>query len=109
MNVGFCNRPKLVIKIFIQHTSTAANYFRIITITSHTQKVLTGFSAVWDLRIVNKAQQSVAHKAGSYISLADTPEGLKRFLNSSWKLRRNPCIGISTEALSALEKTVYIF
>jgi hypothetical protein len=69
----------LLIKIFIQHTSTAAIHFRIITITSHIQQVLIGFSAVWDLRIGNKAQQSVAHKAGIYVSLADMPEGLKLF------------------------------
>jgi len=77
MNIMFCNRPKLVITIYIQHISTAAIYNRFITITSHIQKVLTGFSAVWDLRIGSKAQQSVTHKAGNYISLADMTEGLQ--------------------------------
>jgi len=79
MNVTFCNRPKLLPKIFIQLISTAANYFRIITITCHIQKVLIGFSAVRDLRIGNKAQRSVTPKAGNYVSLADMLEGLKLF------------------------------
>ena len=79
MNVTFCNRPKLLIKIFVQHTSTAAIYFRIATITSHIQQVLIGFSAFWNSQIGNKAQQSAAQKAGIYVSLAHMPEGLKSF------------------------------
>jgi hypothetical protein len=79
MNVTFYKRPKLLIKIFIQNTTTAAINSLIITITSHIQQVPIRFSAFWDLRIGNKAQQSVAHKAGIYLSLADMPQGLNTF------------------------------